>query len=512
MLVVVLFLVISQAANAFTINIPKGTTLPSYQTVGYRQYPYFSFGIYSRDSFLTKISGHTDLNPHVEITVDAIGGPQAFFQMYLYNADIIEGVMMPSTLHTGTPCMDIGQNRGVATFSEWSQYAFALNSGGVMLGDATHYPFYSVREGIYPLNTGLYVMTMNACRYVNNTAGNRYLKTDDWSQTLVQGSIVVRNPFGYLPGQLYGFMPAYSALLIAAVGLFIVYGIFIIRVRTTALRYHWAMLGVAALNVLAYLLLMSYYTTLNTENNDRLGLLVCGTIFVVFRNTLGVVVMYLVAFGYKVIVHSIPPIKAGLIGLAAVARLALNLTEASLLFSATRSNYGMWGTWSMHESNLGWKVCRTFGLVLDVLVGLIISGTLWYTLRHLHSAAWKRRLMLYRRTAAVLSVAVVVGVVMSLIVFYHAEGPLGQYSETQWKIFWLPTVLNEVLYFSALSGLLLVWLPRKSDLFFLHAEAACIDDQSAPPSQNTDDEGDQEMSPPPSSLSQLRLGQDSMES
>jgi hypothetical protein len=212
-------------------------------------------------------------------------------------------------------------------------------------------------------------------------------------------------------------------------------------------------------------------------------------------------------------VHTIPPIKAGLIGLAAVMRLALNLTEAGLLYFATESTYGMWGTWSMREANLGWKVCRTFGVVLDVLIGMTIAGTLWYTLRHLHSAAWKRRLMLYRRTAVVLSVAATVGVVLSLVIVYHAEGPLGQYSETQWKIFWLPTALNEVLYFCTLSALLLVWLPRKSDLFFLHAEAASISEQSAPPSQNTDDEDDQEMSPlPPTSLSQLRLGAASVDS
>lgn len=481
------------AVESFTIEIPEGTTLPKYRLIGYRQQPYFSFGIYSKDSFLAKVSGHTDRHPHVEIFIDAKGGPSQYFQVFLYNADIVEGTIMPSTLRATTPCMDVGQERGVAFFSNMTPHAFALNSGGEMIGPVDQYPMYSVREGIFPMDTGLYVVTMNACRYTTNAAGDRVLKVNDWSEVTLRGSIVVRNPFGYLPGQLYGFIPAYSALLVLAVVVLALFGGFAFRVGKAALLLHqWGMLAVAALNVLSYTFLLSYYSTLNEQNVDRLGVLVCGTVLVAFRNTLGALLIYLICYGYKVVVHNIRPAKVALVALTVVSRLSLNLTEAGMLFSATEGSYGMWGTGSMQEANLGWKLVRTFGIVVDVFIGIITAGTLFCTLQHLRSAALKRRLMLYQRTAAVLGFGIVIGASVALAVFNAADGPLGQYSESQWKVFWLPPVLFEVAYFFIVSAVLLVWLPRKGDLFFLHAETVSVDQQCAVGTHNTEDEDDDE--------------------
>jgi hypothetical protein len=490
-------------AHGFTIEIPQGT-LTKYQYLGYRQHPFYAFGIYSKDSFLAKLSGHTDLHPHVQFFIDAQGGPSQYFQVYLYNADVVEGTIMPSTLHSVTPCMDIGQDRGVAVFSNMTRFAFALNSGGEMIGTSAQYPMFSVREGIFPENTGLYVVTMNACRYVKNASGDRVLKVDDWSATTIEGSIVVRNPFGYLPGQLYGFIPAYSVLLVLSVGVFAVYGLFCFRVRKNLLSYHWAMLLVGGQSVASYTLLLSYYSTLNEQNIDRFGVLVCGTICIILRNTFGALVVYLMCYGYKVIVHTMHPVKLGLIVAATVARLALNLSEAGLLFSATRSTYGMWGLWSMQEAHLGWKVTRTFGLAVDVMIGAATAGTLFVTLRHLRSAAWKRRLMLYRRTAAVIAFGVVLGLLWISIVFWAAEGPLGQFAETQWKLFWLPTILFEVTYFTTVSGVMIVWLPRKGDLFFLHAETAAIE-QCPPPGENGASEDEEMSASTPQRSSQSRI-------
>lgn len=463
--------VLLTACGAVKVSIPPGP-LSSYTLAGYRQLPYFAVGLYSKDSFLSHISGHTDLHPRIEVNLDASGGPAQYFQVFVYNADVIEGSVMP--LHgAATPCMDAGQSRGVAMFPEMEGFAFALNAGAVMVGPAAQYSSFAVRERIFPQNSGLYVVTLNACRYVNHTGARRSLVLDDWGSAHVSGTISFRNPFGYLPGQQYGFLPSYTVFLVLSLAVWSVALLFSLRAGfRSLLQFQKVLFLVASLCVLAYILLLAYYSRLNTEDEDLPFLFIGGKILVMLRNTFGAGVVMTLCIGSGIVAGSVSTAASFTVTLACCARLVLNIIEFGLYHESTSISGGMWGVASAQKPNLGWKITRAFGLAFDCFFGAIAALYLYTTIRRLGAAGMKRRHALYRRTAAALLVGAVLGVAWAALVTNLSDGPLGSFGEAHWKIMWLPDVVFELLYFVTFSSVCMVWLPRKADLLQLAEEIA----------------------------------------
>lgn len=488
MLYCIVLVVALGSAMGLQITLPRQILQP-YQPNEYRQLPYQLVGIHARDSMVARLSGHSDTHPRIDIFIDAVGGPNREFQVFLYEAEFIEQYIIPSTRAVAaSPCMDAGQSHGVAFFDNMTDYAWRLNAGALMVGPSTDYALFSVRDRIYPLHTGLYIVTMNACRYKNLTVKDsvtgavrieRQLDVSGWESMNVNGKITVKNPYGYLPGQAYGYLPSYAVLLFVAVGVCFVYSVFCFRVGTSRLlSYQWVMLGLTIISVVAYLLVLSYYSALNDRDEDKYPLFVTGKVLIIIRNTVGVFALLLMCYGVGVAVRAARPLSMGLMIVGVVLRLVLNLVEFGLFESATNlsGTTGMWGISSAQRSNLGWRTARVFGMVVDGLFGALAAYFLFYTINHLGRVGWKRRLALYRRTAATLLVGLVVACLWALIVYKISDGPLGTFGEANWAYMWLPDMLYELMYFVTFSSLCMVWLPRTGDLVYLNSEELATKD------------------------------------
>lgn len=490
---VVVTLLMMGETTCLKIRIESGTSLEPYNPSSYRLRPYFTVGLYSVDSMLARLSGHTDHHPRLDFSIDISGDSSAapYVQLYVYNKELVEDTVIPSLPYAVSPCMDLGQSVGVAPLPGLNgKDAYRIRTGRLMVGGAMLQQLFTVRERLYPETTGLYVITLNACRYVNETDGDgsgRVLDLSGWSDLRFSGYVGARNPYGYLPGQLYGLMPGYHVLAgisVLALAVFLI-GWVCVGVKQV-IGVHRLLGAIHGLSVIAYAMLASYYTVINEDDVDTYGLFVAARVLLILRNTIGYSVLVCISLGW-----GLTPIlgrgvtKKHLVTVFGVAmvRVAINMAEFGLLQRAADlgASTGLMGLTSLQHVGSSWKACRVVGFVVDGLICAFVAYSLWRVCSLRTTTVFRRRIALYRRTAAVLGCGGLVGLLFWVSWTYAmADGPLGTLSEAHWQWMWLPEMLYEATFAASFVGLLLVWFPRKGDLRLLHAEALPTEEVAPP--------------------------------
>mmetsp|Transcript_9058 Transcript_9058/g.27219 ORF Transcript_9058/g.27219 Transcript_9058/m.27219 type:complete len:496 (+) Transcript_9058:166-1653(+) len=98
--------------------------------------------------------------------------------------------------------------------------------------------------------TGIYSVFMSSC---GNSSGEIHLV----------GEMAFRNPHGFLPGQLYGFLPFYTILMYIYLGVCAIWGLVCLVRRKHLLKIHYLMSALLVLGFLEAYLNKSAYSTLN---------------------------------------------------------------------------------------------------------------------------------------------------------------------------------------------------------------------------------------------------------
>ena len=465
-------LVMLQMVHGYRIDVSG--PMSGYDYVGYRQMPHFMVGMFSRTSPLSYASGSQDVSPTVTISIDITGTAAASAQIYIYNADVIERAVWKD-VPGAHPCMDLGQNSGVGIAKNMSENAFGVAAGMLMVGE----PFYTIREKLYLKDTGLYIVTFNVCRYKNVTfqtangtwLTRRQLDVTGWRDMKLTGFVDFHNPFGFLPGQSYGFLPTYVTLFALSLIVLLIYSVMAFRVgRERMLRYQWVLLALAGLSVLAYLLLMSYFSNLNRSNTDSYGVFITGSLLLIVRNTVGALAMFLMCYGWGVCHRSVPPVPAFIALAGVVVRLGVNLCEFLMSQALFSVRTGIAGFSSSDNPAAAWRVLRVTGIVLDLAIGVACAVALLRCIRTLSAQNMRAKLLLFKRTSIGLGIGAVLAAGWAGIMLHESTAPLMTFGEVQWEVAWVPDAVWELLYFSIFTTVLMIWLPQVSSYYQFYGE------------------------------------------
>jgi hypothetical protein len=459
-------------AQAYRIDVTG--PMASYDYIGYRPVPNYMVGMFSRTSALSYASGTQDTSPTVTISVDISGTASASAQAFVYNADIVERIVWRE-VPGAHPCMDVGQSSGVGITPNMSDNAFGVSAGMLMVGE----PFYTIRERLYLKDTGLYIVAFNVCRYKNVTfqtangtwLTRRQLDVTGWRDMRLTGFVDFENPFGFLPGQSYGFLPTYIALFVLSLLVLLIYSIMAFRVgRERMLRYQWVMLGLSALSVAAYFFLMTYYGHLNRTNVDSYGLFIAGSLLVILRNTVGALATFLMCYGWGVCYRSVGQAAAFSSLSIFVVRLGANLCEFLMSQTLFSVRTGVSGTSSSEDTTTAWKVLRVLGILLDVVIAAACALALRRCMAALALQGMRSKMIIYRRTAISLAVGSLLALGWAGVMIHKSTAPLMTFGEAQWEVAWLPDAVWELLYFSIFSTIVMVWLPFTSSFYQFYGE------------------------------------------
>ena len=454
-------------ANCLTVDIDT-KSMSAYTHQGYRQLPYRAFGVYSKDSFASVWSGHENDMPFVDIELEIEHAPRNTFQVYLYNSEIVEPAAAEQFRSDMQPCMDQGQASGVAVPSG-VQDAFLI--GGAIARENPNKIRISSRVQLS--TTGLYIVTLNSCRFTNLSSTKRILDTSRWEEVSIRGRIIFKNSFGFLPGQSYPLLPIYIGFLVVCFVTLVIFLVFAVKLGIRRLsRYQWVMLSLAAANILCYLVLVVYFSNMNDTGKDNYVLFIFARSFVILRNTVSLLGLFLLCYGWGVNMRQVRFSWANVLICSAGVRFTFALVEFGLQQALSGKHFSS-GIGDIHDEfpDTMWRVFRIVGILMDTFYALIAAFALHSTVRRLTPITYyANQLRLFRLTTYALVVASLATIIGFIIVASIAKGPSGTLSETQWRLHWVPEVCWEFLFFSLFTTLSFIWLPTPSSFYFVYGE------------------------------------------
>jgi len=274
----------------------------------------------------------------------------------------------------------------------------------------------------------------------------------------VKGFVVWMNPYGYLPGQLYPFLPFYGILAVAYLSVALVWVVLMAIYNKELITLQRLITVILALCVLEAVLCCGEYYMYNMRGVPVTPLLVLCALVRTAHQTGSRLLVVAVSVGYGVLRPSLGTAKTKLISVGAT---YFVLTAARELL--TRLDLDAVAT---HAAAV---------LALDLGAFLIDCLFVWWTMISLYDAiAYLRahkqgaKLWLLGRFALVLSLAVAAQVVFIL---YHVSASVSP--SYRWKRAWLTSVgFSQILYFVVLLATVCLWRPSKTSRRYEYSQVA----------------------------------------
>lgn len=274
----------------------------------------------------------------------------------------------------------------------------------------------------------------------------------------IRGTSVWVNPFGYLPGQLYGQMPVYWTLTILYFVFFVGWLISCCCYSSSLHAVQYAMLVVLAVSFLENLIWGSAFVRYNvTGTNENLwnGF---GTFFLATKLTLSRTMLLLICMGYSITNSEIPPQQQySVLGLS----LCYFIIVAANHFVTVLQDHG-------DQISYASKM-------LLVFLDFIVSGTMFvWIFASLHStrASLLRKHDLTKRrmyTALAISIGIAVGVSIIIFCFEFLIQMLSQ-EDKVWIAEFFFTLYWEFAFFTILIAVAIIWRPHRDNYRYAHID------------------------------------------
>lgn len=277
----------------------------------------------------------------------------------------------------------------------------------------------------------------------------------------INGQIVFRNPYGFLPAELYGFLPFEGARMVALVLFGLVFLVLYMRHRESALHLHHAILAVVLISVVEASTWFTAYHLLNQSGEPYCcpfpSPVVASLVLQVFRQTFSRTLLLVVSLGYGIV------------------RPKLMATEWVAVFIVTFLYFVTACVSAVAEIILVHDVhgnapksvfmYQTPALMMDVIFLSWIYLALTSTIRILTEFQQTVKLNMYHQLAVTIGVFVVLyGVVAGLILLDDMD-----VVTWPWQWLWVQQVLWEVLNFATLACVCIVCRPSEHSSLLSYA-------------------------------------------
>ena len=288
----------------------------------------------------------------------------------------------------------------------------------------------------------------------------------------MDGYVTFRNPYGYLPAELFGMLPFEGARAIAFSLMGFIFGVMFIIHRDSTIPLHFAIMFVFCVACVESGIWFAAYETLNKTGKPYCcpfpPLVVAGLVVQVFRQTFSRTLLLIVALGYGVVRPKMMAQEWMAVGVVSTLYFAAagfsQVSEIVLVNDIRGSEPGGVVSYQIPE------------LVMDVVFLSWIYLTLTSTIRILTEFKQTQKLRMYRWLTGTIYFFVFLFATLTVVLLLNKLG----YVAWPWRWAWVQQVLWEVLNFAVISCVCAICRPSENAQLLAYA--------SQLPTEDPDDE------------------------
>jgi hypothetical protein len=319
--------------------------------------------------------------------------------------------------------------------------------------------FVSITDQFYNGSTH----TSHAYNYTLTTSGIYYLYVFDCNnygnaatQMLVTGAVTWHNPYGYLSGDQYPFLPFYGvvSLVYLVIGL-CWFGVSLRHWRKLLAIQNW-IAGVIFLGMAESATLYFKNLAFNGSGNADLGVIVFSILLSALKRTVSRVLVLVVGMGYGVVKPTLGTTryKVSLLG-------TLYFVFAAAMMLVQESD---------RSADVSWATA----VFLVVPVAVLDTGFYWWiflsllrTIAQLKARRQVVKLSMYQWLFNTLAASAVVS---TCVVLYQVIAFSISHPDDHWRTAWLWPAFWEVLYLIVLIALVALWRPTANNTRYAYAD------------------------------------------
>ncbi|OQR98265.1 hypothetical protein ACHHYP_08932 [Achlya hypogyna] len=307
--------------------------------------------------------------------------------------------------------------------------------------------------------TGIQTVVIVTCaRFKSNDSVLPFEENPNSAAFDLQAAIAFKNPYGYLPGLMWGLLPFSASLCVAyliADGIFVT---LLIRNRHTLIRLHFFILLVLVLTTLETLLWYFTYSSLN-ETGEALccpypKMIVASTLLKVFSKLIARVLTMIICLGYGIARPTLSCAEVALVsGLGLCYVVSTGALEITHLTNQSTGDV---------SPPLVWELLAT---ATDGCFAGWIFTSLMLTRKTLRATGQSAKYQMYDTLFTVL-------VTFMAITFLFTVFENAVYSkrvELSWDWMWVLWASSRALNFCVVFVVSIIWRPTRTSLLYAHS-------------------------------------------
>jgi len=273
---------------------------------------------------------------------------------------------------------------------------------------------------------------------------------------LISGQTAWLNPYGYLPGELFPFLPFFAMMLVAYIIVTCVWLVLCIKHRPLLLPLQQYIGGVLLLGTFETLIWYLDYRSFNAGGTRGVAPVVLGVFLSTVKKVVSRLLVLAVCLGYGVVRPT----------LGSVAYKVLALGVVYLTFSAVvdvASNISQ-----MSEMSVSLRVFFILPIaLLDSFFYWWVFSGLNRTLSQLSTRRQSAKLLLYRRFSHILLISICIS---GIWVGWQLIVIISDTLDSRWAYLWMFDAFWHLLYLGILLAVCCLWSPSKNNLQYAYMD------------------------------------------
>jgi len=313
-------------------------------------------------------------------------------------------------------------------------------------------------ERTFPIESkGMYYLMFSSC---NELTG----------EVLISGKVEWMNPYGYLPGELYGFLPFYAKMSVIYLLIAIGWTIMCALYWRQLLMLQNCITAVIALSMIEVSLRYFDFATFNKFGTRSIGMMLSAAIFQTVKKTVSRLLVLVVSLGYGILRPTLGPSGQRVILLGGTYFIFASVQHVVESVSHTV-------TITVSQYLLMLPVAA-----LDLVFYFWIFRALGNTIEQLQTRKQEAKLGLYSRFQKVLIASVALSVGWSM---YYLYVIISNKIQSQWESRWIYDGFWDVIYLMVLVPIMILWRPTMNSQQYEYSKVAGDDFYDDEDGENT---------------------------
>eukprot|EP00299_Pterocystis_sp_00344_P008120 c2948_g1_i1.p1 GENE.c2948_g1_i1~~c2948_g1_i1.p1 ORF type:complete len:498 (-),score=90.91 c2948_g1_i1:70-1524(-) len=297
--------------------------------------------------------------------------------------------------------------------------------------------------------SGRYYLLFSSC--LNSTGDAR-----------MSGQIVWMNPYGYLPGELYQFIPLFGYLAIGYLVLGLIWGVLCVIHRHDLLHLQHYVSVVIMLGLLETMTWYVDYRNFNLTGSRAIGPVIAGVLLSNVKRTLSRLLVLIVCMGYGVMKPSLGSDQRN------------KVIALGVVYFVFSSVYDVMSSYS--QMTFIMQHIRAFFLfpvaALDSLFFLWILQEISSNIQQLTTRHQEAKLRVYQRFWQILVTTAIFSVTWAA---YQVFVTMGSNEDARWNTLWAFEGMWHVIYFAVLVAVAFLWRPSPHATAYAFSEQLTTD-------------------------------------